>query len=175
MVKEKIKNIGIFLILAAIFCRGAFGAEINFELSASSNSISVGKGAELYVTFSNNEIPGKIGAVGTLKRSYVRDGADALGRSLLLIKNSFGDAGFESRIIDGFGLICNRYNGVLDGKAAAIALSKTNGGPRGLLNMAEALHIKTGQLKYQCVAAAAVNVINRDRTGKSKLVSWFKE
>jgi len=52
-------------------------------------------------------------------------------------------------------------------------LSKANGGVNGLLNKAEVLRRSTGNQKGQCVAAAAVEVINKGRGGK-KLPSWWK-
>jgi hypothetical protein len=128
-----------------------------------------------HLVISKDNVPGGIHAVGTLKRVYIRDGAQSLGRALVLIRDAFGDSGLDAIVIDGFGMLCNRYNGVLDEKQSAITLSNAHGGVKGLIGMAEALRLKTGNGQAHCVAAAAVNIINRDRKNKDKLVGWFKE
>lgn len=119
-------------------------------------------------------VPGSISAVGTCIRAYRRDGDIALERGLLLAHNAFGDPGLESSIIDGFSMLCNRYNGSLDEKTSMQSLSSLKGGVKGLLGLAEQLRLKTGGRKAECVAASAINIINRQRTGKNKLPSWFK-
>jgi hypothetical protein len=52
-------------------------------------------------------------------------------------------------------------------------LSSAHGGVKGLLNAAENLRNMTGNPKAHCVAAAAVNIVNRGRGGK-KLPDWWK-
>jgi hypothetical protein len=69
--------------------------------------------------------------------------------------------------------LCQRYNGELDDKVAVDRLSKAHGGVNGLLNRCEVLRKQLGQPKAHCVAAAAVEVINRGRGGK-KLGDWWK-
>jgi hypothetical protein len=127
------------------------------------------------LVISKEETKGAIRAVGTLQRVFRRDGANALHRALAMARDSYGDPGLEAKVIDGFGLLCNRYNGVLDIAKAVESLSNTHGGVKGLLSAAEHLRQKSGQSKHQCVAAASVTIINRDRTGKDKLPSWWKE
>jgi hypothetical protein len=78
-------------------------------------------------------------------------------------------------VIDGLNLLCIRYNGVLDERAAVESLRRVNGGVKGLLNMAEQLREKSGNLKPHCLAAATIMVLNRDRAPKDKLPSWWKE
>lgn len=124
---------------------------------------------------SKQETPGAVRAVGTLIKVYKRDGGDSLGRALAMARDAFGDPGFEATVIDGFGQVCQRYNGVLDPRGAIASLRKMNGGVKGLLCMAAKLREKTGNPKAQCLAAATVTVINRDRSPKTKLASWFKE
>lgn len=119
-------------------------------------------------------LPGAVRAVGTLGRVYDRDGASALARALGIIRDAYGDSGFEAPVIDGIGLLCGRYNGELDVPTAVQRLSKVNGGVNGLLGKAEILRRQTGNTKSHCVAAAAVDVINAGRGGK-KLPSWWKD
>lgn len=122
---------------------------------------------------SRDRIPGAISAVGTLRRVYDRGGPDCLSRTLRIVRDSYGDAGMEAVVIDGIGLLCQRYNGELDEGKAITSLGKVNGGVSGLLGKAEILRRQTGNAKGHCVAAAAVEIINRGRGG-AKLPSWWK-
>lgn len=121
-----------------------------------------------------DKLPGAVRAVGTLGKVYDRDGASALARALGIIRDAYGDSGFEAPVIDGMGLLCGRYNGELDVPTAIQRLGKVNGGVHGLLGKAEILRRSTGNTKSHCVAAAAVDVINAGRGGK-KLPSWWKD
>lgn len=125
------------------------------------------------LVISRDEVPGAIAAVGTLKRVYERSDAATLGRALRIIRDAYGDAGLQSKVIDGVGHLCQRYNGTLEEEQAIEKLAKTRGGVHGLLQKAETLHLQTGQPKTHCVAAAAVEIINSGRGG-NKLQSWFK-
>lgn len=125
------------------------------------------------LVISRAKMPGGIGAVATLKKVYVRSNRETLRRTLRIICNAFGDAGFEALVIDGVGLLCQRYNGLLAEERATQCLGNTRGGARGLLGKAEVLHKQTGNARSHCVAAAAVEVINAKRGG-SKLPSWWK-
>jgi hypothetical protein len=122
---------------------------------------------------SRENVPGAIGAVGTLRRVYVRSSDKALGKTLRIIRDSFGDAGFEAGVIDGIGHLVQRYDGLIEEDAVAKQLSVVHGGVKGLLNRATTLHKQTGGLRAHCVAAAAVDIINAKR-GKKKLPSWWK-
>jgi len=125
------------------------------------------------LTISTQKIPGAVSAVSTLLKVHKRNGPDSLRRSLRLARDSYGDAGMQALVLDGFGLLCHRYNGVLDERRSVDSLAAARGGVNGLLNQAEQLRIKTGSSKAQCIAAVAVIIINRDRHTK-KLQPWFK-
>jgi hypothetical protein len=127
----------------------------------------------LGLVVSRDAIPGAISAVGTLRRIYRRSGPGVLARSLALTRDAYGDPGLTAPVLDGMGLLCERYNGELDIPAAVEKLGKANGGVNGLLNKAETLRRQTGQYKSHCVAAAAVETINSGKGGK-KLPSWWK-
>lgn len=122
---------------------------------------------------SADKIEGAVRAVGTLRRVYERNGAATLARSLRIIRDAYGDPGLESTVIDGIGLLCGRYNGQLDDARTVKQLSSAAGGVNGLLNAAEVTRRQTGNPKGQCVAASAVELINRGRGG-TKLPSWWK-
>lgn len=134
------------------------------------NSVVLANGC---VVSRQSSLPGAIGAVRTLHRIYSRSGPHVLARTLRIAHNAYGDPGLEAPILDGIGLLCQRYNGDLDDKAATERLSRLAGGANGLLGAAEVLRRKTGAYKNHCVAAAAVEVINRGKGGK-KLPSWWK-
>lgn len=133
---------------------------------------AVVKGLGLMV--SDDKQPGAIGAVGTLRRIYQRDGAAVLGRTLRIAHEAFGDAGLEGAIVDGIGLLCSRYNGDLDESQAIERLGSVPKGASGLLASAERLRVRTHAARGHCVAAAAVEVINRGR-GRHKLAPWWFE
>ena len=128
----------------------------------------------LKLVISKEQVPGAVRCVGTLLKVYTRYGAEPLKRALLIARDAYGDPGMEAKVIEGFGMLCSRYNGVLDEKETVGALSDVHGGVKGLLGMAEQMRQKTGNQKSACVAAAAVNIINHSRKGK-KLAGWWKE
>jgi hypothetical protein len=116
---------------------------------------------------------GAISAVGALRRVYNQAGPGQLARALRIIRDAYGDAGLDSAVISGIGLLCARYDSALDEARAVVCLSKARGGVNGLLGKAETIRRATGGAKYHCVAAAAVELINAGRGGK-KLPAWFR-
>lgn len=121
---------------------------------------------------SRDGVPGAVRAVGTLRRVYTRSDAATLGRALRIIRDAYGDPGLEAPVIDGIGHLCQRFNGELDEDKAVKKLSSAHGGVNGLIGAAEKLRRSTGQPKAHCVAAAAVEIINRGKGGK-KLPNWW--
>ena len=113
-----------------------------------------------------------ISAVRTLEIVYGRDGANDLGRTVRLIGNSYGMAGFRADVIDGLGRLCHRYNGQLDEGKAIKQLSSMRGGVSGLLNNAYTIREKLGQPLRDCIAAAAVERINQ--APGTKLDKWWQ-
>lgn len=116
---------------------------------------------------------GSIRAVGALRKVYHQAGPGQLARTLRIVRDAYGDAGLSSAVISGIGLVCARYDAVLDEQRAVINLSKAHGGVQGLLNKAETIRRATGGQKSHCVAAAAVDIINSGRGGK-KMAGWFR-
>lgn len=113
-----------------------------------------------------------INAVGTLKKVYHR-GPGVLAKTLRIVYPSFGDGGLEAPIIEGIGLVCHRYNGEVEETTAVTKLGKVHRGANGLMEAAENIRLKTGNPRAHCVAAAAVDFLNRGRGGK-KLTSWWR-
>lgn len=120
-----------------------------------------------------DRIEGGIRAVGTLRRVYDRHGPGILDRTLRIVRDAYGTPGLEAAVLDGIGYLCGRYNGSIDDTKAVKQLASVHGGVNGLLGAAERLRKDTGQPRGQCVAAAAVEIINRGRGG-GKLPSWWK-
>jgi ParB-like nuclease domain len=115
-----------------------------------------------------------ISAVATLRRVYTRGGAAVLSRALRIIRDAYGEAGLDGPVIDGIGLLCQRYNGDLSEQRAIERLSSAHGGVSGLISRAGQLRQSTGSATAQCVAAAAVEVINRGSGGR-KLPGWWRD
>jgi hypothetical protein len=115
-----------------------------------------------------------IAAVGTLQKIYRRSGGVVLGRALRIARDAYGKPGLEGAVLDGLGLLCQRYNGELDEKAATEKLSKAHGGVNGLTGRAANIRRQTGVYANQALAAAAVDIINSGRGGK-KLPDWWKQ
>ena len=121
--------------------------------------------------------PGRAGggicAVATLRRVYGRGGAAVLSKALRIIRDAYGEAGLDGPVIDGIGLLCQRYDGQLAEQRAVDRLAAAHGGVSGLVSRAGQLRQTTGTAMAQRVAAAAVEVINRG-PGGSKLQSYWK-
>lgn len=125
-------------------------------------------------TVSNDHTDGAIGAVGTLGRIYDQGGPEVLGRTIRIVRDSYGTPGLEAVVLAGIGLLCSRYNGELEDQLAVAKLRGVRAGVNGLLGKAEVIRKQTGLTKSHAVAAAAVEIINAGRGG-SKLPSWFRE
>lgn len=118
-----------------------------------------------------------IGAVSALGTVYDRSGEIVLGQTLRTLRDGFaGDsAAFSPELIQGLGLVFNRYNGRTNEKALVARLTTTPHGVRGIVQRAQALRQRTGTQLVQCVAAAIVELYNRG-AGRTKdhLTDWWK-
>jgi len=125
---------------------------------------------------SQQRVKGAVGAVNALGRVYDRAGDVVLGQALRTIRDAYDSdhAAFDRALIEGIGLVFNRYNGRTDEKRLAEALSGVKNGVRGLIQRAEAQRVRTGNTKVQCLAAAVVEVYNQRRKGRERLQSWWK-
>ena len=115
--------------------------------------------------------PGSVSAVGALRAAY-RLSPKSLVFSLKLATEAYGDAGLEGPIIEGFAQLHNRYDKALDDEATIDALANGRGGVKGIMNAATKRRLTTGNTFSVCIAAEAVDIINRHRKGK-KLPSWW--
>ncbi len=121
-----------------------------------------------------DKLDGSIRAVGTLRRIYNRSGPATLARTLRLVRDAYGDPGLDAVVLDGIGLLCQRYNGDLNDETVVTRLAGAHGGVNGLLGRAENMRRQTGNPKAHCVAAAAVEITNTGVRGKERLPSWYQ-
>lgn len=123
---------------------------------------------------SRDGVEGAIRAIGTLIRAYKRSGPAVLARALCVIRDAYGDAGFQSQILGGIELVVGRYGSEFTNEEMVRQLAKANGGVSGLISKANLLHKSTGNYKSHCVAAAAVDIYNVGQPRGKKLTSWWK-
>ena len=123
---------------------------------------------------SRDEIPGAIGAVAALRKIYDTAGGDCLGRTIRVLRDAYGDPGFETQALNGVALVLDRYGDEVDDLTIVTRLDKAKGGVKGLLQRGERYRLTTGQSKAHCVAAAVVDTYNSGRGGKN-LTSWWKD
>lgn len=124
---------------------------------------------------SRESVDGAVRAVGTLRRVYRNGGPNGLARTLRIVRDAYGDAGMEAAVLDGIGMLTARFNGELRDPEAVERLSRAHGGVNGLLNRAELMRRQTGAPRNQCVAAAAIEIVNKGRRGKDKLPDWWSD
>lgn len=128
---------------------------------------------------SRDKKEGCIGAIAALGKVYDRSGDVVVGQVVRTIKNAYAadPTAFDGAVIEGLGLVYNRYNGHTNEKELAARLAATPYGVRGLLRRAESQRERTGNQKSQCVAASVVEIYNKGAgpRAKNRLPSWWKE
>lgn len=120
---------------------------------------------------------GSTSAVTALRLVYVAGGPLVLGRALRLLRDSFGGSppSLRGEVIQGMGMVCQRYNGAFDDVMAVERLRGLMGGVSGLLSKANLLQQRYGQPKPECIAASIVDVMNGARgKGGRRLEKWWK-
>jgi len=150
-----------------VACTAGRRRESDIRRAVESNGLKIGRQKE----------ENTIGAVSALGRVYDKSGDIVVGQVVRTIKNAYGGdpTAFDASVIEGLGLVFNRYNGRTNEADLAQRLGALHHGARALLQRAEAQREKTGNQKAQCVAAAAVELYNRGIAAVSKrLPSWWK-
>lgn len=131
-----------------------------------------------------NKEENTIGAIGSLLRVYDRAGNSHQGEVIVgkvcrTLKHAYGgdSSAFEAGMIEGIGLIFNRYNGRTDEKELSSRLAAHSNGVRGVIRRAETQRLRTGNLKAQCIASVVVEIYNRGLGPRAndRLPSWWKE
>lgn len=119
-----------------------------------------------------------ISSVGALGKVYDRSGDVVLGQVVRAINLGFPSdpLGFDAAILEGLGLLFNRYNGKTNERDLGRRLADLKGGARTLMQRAETIRLRTGNQKKQCVAAAVVDIYNKGKAplAKDRLPSWWK-
>lgn len=125
-----------------------------------------------------------VSAIAALGKVYDKAGGDHAGETVVgqvirTLKNAYaGDPlAFESKIVEGVGLVFNRYNGRTNEKDLASRLAGNSSGVRGLLRRAETQRLRTGNAAAHCIAACVIETYNKGLSGRSteRLPSWWKE
>jgi hypothetical protein len=131
--------------------------------------------AQGLVVSASNDAENRVGCVSALGKVYDLSGEVVLGQVLRTIKHAFGgdSHAFDAQIVQGLGLVYNRYNGRTDEKSLADVLGKVPNGARGVLRKAEATRDRTGSQKAQCVAAVVVETYNKTARQQRRLPSWW--
>lgn len=121
-----------------------------------------------------------ISTVGALGKVYDQSGDTVLGQVIRTINLGFGGdpLAFDRSVIEGLGLVYNRFNGRTNEKSMGQRLSELRQGARELLRKAEALRERTGNQKKHCVASVIVDIYNKGEGSphsKNRLPAWWKE
>lgn len=157
-----------------VSCTAGYQRENDIRRAVEANGLKIGRTKDEKV----------IGAVGALSNIYDRAGGAhagevVVGQVIRTLNNAYaGDpVAFSRAVIDGLGLIFNRYNGRTNEKDLTARLAATTHGVRGLVRRAESLQERTGNLKAQCVAATVVDIYNKGvgPRAKDRLPSWWAE
>ena len=120
---------------------------------------------------STSKVDGSISAVGALRKAYHRK---CLARTLRVVRDSYGNPGYQASVIDGLSLVFQRYGEEIKDERAVEKLSGLQGGVNGLLGRAEHIRRQMGAPKNHSIAAATVEVLNAGRGGK-KLSAWWRD
>lgn len=115
----------------------------------------------------------KIAAVGAVTRIYEEAGGATLGRTLLVIREAYGETGFSAAMISGVGMVIRRYDKLVETERLVKALKGAAGGASGVEQKADVLVRSTGNSRAVCMGAAVVELHNRTR-GK-KLANWWRD
>jgi hypothetical protein len=115
---------------------------------------------------------GGISCVGALRKAYRRQGPAGFSKTLRVIRDAYGEAGFRANVIDGLSLFLHRYDGQVVEGTAIDQLGTAHAGVNGLLGIAAKEREATKAQVAQCIAATATTIYNRAK-GK-KLAPWWK-
>lgn len=115
-----------------------------------------------------------IGCIDALLRVYERGGHYTLERTLFIIGEGLGSAGFVTGIVRGVGLVVARYSDHLDETILIDKLDKLRRGPKTLLQAGKDMADQHGKSLEQGIATVLVDMVNAGRGGK-KLTPWRNE
>lgn len=157
-----------------VACTAQYTREVAVRRSVETQGLRIGR----------NKEENTIGAIGALLKVYDRAGNGHLGEVIVsqvcrTLKGAYGGdaAAFDASMIEGLGLVYNRYNGRTSEKDLASRLASYSNGVRGVIRRAETQRLRTGNLKAQCIASVVVEIYNRGMGPRAndRLPSWWKE
>lgn len=115
-----------------------------------------------------------IRCVGALMKVYDQGGTKVLERTLQIIRDAYGKAGFSARVVEGIGMFVATYENTFDQDRLVSKLKQKMGGVSGLLNQAQITRATYGVSMAAAVAATAVETYNQGRGG-NKLPGWWQK
>lgn len=119
-----------------------------------------------------NRREGAVACVGALMAAYRMHGAEPFGRTLRVIREAYGTAGFESTIVTGMAMVCARYGRRFEEPVAVRKLSALRGGPPGLIGRARQARDVYACTRAQAMAVAIVDTVNS--RGGLHLPGWWE-
>jgi len=151
-----------------VACTAGRQRESDVRRTVEANGLKIGRTKEDHT----------IGAIGALCKVYDRSGPVVLGQTVRTLKSAFaGDPlSFGPELIEGIGLVFNRYNGKTNERELAARLAAMPGGVRAVIRRSESQRDRTGNQKTQCVAATVVDIYNKGLgpRAKDRLPEWWK-
>jgi hypothetical protein len=122
----------------------------------------------------NGPVREAITCVTSLLIVHDRIGPDGLATTVRVLRDSFHLPGFEGPIVEGIGLVLQRYGPLVDENVLTRALRDLPGGLGAFMTQAEMARARLGQPRARCIAATAVDLYNRARPGrKGRLAPWW--
>lgn len=125
------------------------------------------------VVTNNNTTHGAIQAVGTVTRIYRKHGGENLGATIRVIRDAFGDGGFEQANLGSVSAVLARY-GCAEAELAT-ALLGIRGGSKGLAQRAFLVRDQFGCSVTDATCYVIVETFNKGRRANKRLVSWFRD
>ena len=123
------------------------------------------------VVTASTSTPGAISAVTALRSVYNSVGADGLAATIRVLRDAFGDGGYEQNNLRGVAAVLARYE-VAEGPLT-MALLNLPRGSKGLSQQAATNREAFGCSIIEATAAAIVDAYNKGKRGKAKLPSWW--
>lgn len=115
-----------------------------------------------------------IQCAGALMRVYQNGGTKVLERTLQIVRDAYGKAGFVARVVEGIGMFVATYENTFDQDRLVGKLSQKMGGVNGLINQAQVTRATYGVSMAVSVAATVVETYNAGRGG-TKLTPWWQK
>jgi Uri superfamily endonuclease len=115
-----------------------------------------------------------VACVGTLQRIYTQHGPSALAKTLRIVRDAYGQPGYQAIILGGIGQLVARYNGDLNTERLVTKLATATAGVSGLRGRAAVAQKQFGGTREACVAAAAVDIYNTPGGKGKRVPSWWK-